>query len=140
MFYDLDGPEKVRGSAGVMKTLCKKSDPKPQHVQPNVLAIMRECVQVSTPHTSTLSNCPPRRGPTKDGRHQPDQQEPFDKRAFDFTVRATIFICHLKLVSKLNITFHVATFDIRTINWAAEALVMISAAPRRRSNMKELWL
>ena len=53
------------------KTLCKKCDPSPSTRAPHVLAIMRECVQVST-------SCPPRHPqhcptvrPTKDGRTNP---------------------------------------------------------------------
>ena len=63
MIYDLDHPEKARGSAHVVRRLSVRSATRSPSTRPHVLAIMRECVQVSTScpprHPSTLSNCPP---------------------------------------------------------------------------------
>ena len=71
IIYDLDHPEKARGSAHVVRRLSVRSATRSPSTRPHVLAIMRECVQVST-------SCPPRHPqhcptvrPTKDGRTNP---------------------------------------------------------------------
>ena len=71
IIYDLDHPEKARGSAHVVRRLSVRSATPSPSTRPHVLAIMRECVQVST-------SCPPRHPqhcptvrPTKDGQTNP---------------------------------------------------------------------
>ena len=92
IIYDLDPPEKARGSAHVVRRLSVRSATRSPSTRPHVLAIMRECVQVSTScpprHPSTLSNCPP----NKRWADQPyqHQQELYDKMAFGFNPSATL--------------------------------------------------
>ena len=92
IIYDLDHPEKARGSAHVVRRLSVRSATRSPSTRPHVLAIMRECVQVSTScpprHPPTLSNCPP----NKRWADQPyqHQQELYDKMAFGFNPSATL--------------------------------------------------
>ena len=71
IIYDLDHPEKARGSAHVVRRLSVRSATRSPSTRPHVLAIMRECVKVSTRvhpgHPLTLSICPPRRDQQWDG-------------------------------------------------------------------------
>ena len=92
IIYDLDPPEKARGSAHVVRRLSVRSATRSPSTRPHVLAIMRECVQVSTScpprHPSTLSNCPlNKRWAAQPYQHQ---QELYDKMAFGFNPSATL--------------------------------------------------